>query len=71
MRDSLTRPKRGHEKITKPNETERSRGEDAGVGGGGYSWEFLVGACRQVLQNPDPISDQEMSFFTPVFRPGL
>ena len=21
--------------------------------------------------NPDPISDQKMSFFTPVFRPGL
>ena len=21
--------------------------------------------------NPDPISDQEMSFFTPVFRPDL
>ena len=58
----------GHEKITKPNETKRSRGEDAG--GGGYSWEFLVGV-RPVLQNPNPISDQEMSFFTPVFRPGL
>ena len=25
----------GHEKITKPNETTRSRGEDAGEGGGG------------------------------------
>ena len=30
-----------------------------------YSWEFLV----RVL--PNPISDQIMSFFTPVFRPGL
>ena len=36
-------------------------------GGGGYSWEFLVG----VYLDADPISDQKMSFFTPVFRPGL
>ena len=34
-----------------------------------YSWEFLVRVCRPVL--PNPISDQIMSFFTPVFRPGL
>ena len=45
MRDSLTRPKRGHEKITKPNETERSRGEDAAGGGGGGG----VGGRRRVL----------------------
>ena len=35
--------------------------------GGGYSWEFLVG----VYPDADPISDLKMSFFTPVFRPGL
>ena len=29
-------------------------------GGGGYSWEFLVGVCRPVSSNPDPISDQKM-----------
>ena len=27
---------------------------------GGYSWEYLVGVCRPVLQNPDPISDQKV-----------
>ena len=43
MRDSLTRPKRGHEKMTKPNETERSRGEDAGVGGEGVLLGILGG----------------------------
>ena len=36
-----------------------------GWGERGYSWEFLVGACRQVLQNPDPISDQECHFSHP------
>ena len=39
-----------------------------GGGGGGYYWEFLVGVCRPVLQNPDPISDQEMSFFHTRFQ---
>ena len=54
---------------------ENTRGAGGGGGGGfgrgGYSWEFLVGVCRPVLQSPDPVSDQEMSFVTPVFRPGL
>ena len=36
-------------------------------GGGGYSSEFLVG----VSSNPDPISDLNMPFSTPVFRPDL
>ena len=40
-------------------------------GGGGYSSEFLVGVCRPVPSNPDPISDQKKDFSTPVFRPGL
>ena len=42
----------------------------AGGGGGGYFldswWSMLPG-----FPNPDPISEQEMSFFTPVFRPGV
>ena len=38
---------------------------------GGYSWEFLVGGVPPSSSNPDPISDQKMSFFTPVLRPGL
>ena len=33
-------------------------------GGGGYSWELLVGVCRPALQ----ISDPKISFFTPVFN---
>ena len=51
----------------------------ASPGGRGYSWEFLVGVCRS--PNPDPNSDQKMSFHIrfqtrplksiPVFRPGL
>ena len=36
-------------------------------GGGGYSPEFLVGVCRPGLQ----ISDLNMPFSTPVFRPDL
>ena len=40
---------------------------------GGFSpgvfWEFLVEVPGS--PNPDPISDQKMSFFTPVFGPGL
>ena len=44
-----------------------------GVGGG---WgllllEILGGGVPPGSQNPDPISDQKMSFSAPVFRPGL
>ena len=34
---------------------------------GGY-FEFVVGVCRHPIP---PISDQNMSFSIPVFRPGL
>ena len=34
----------------------------------GNSW---WGVCCPVSKNPDPISDQKMSFFTAVFRHGL
>ena len=37
------------------------------AGGGGYSWEFLVGVVPPGPPNPDPISDPKMSFSTPVF----
>ena len=37
----------------------------------GYSWEFLVGVCRPVLQILTLFQAIEMSFSTPVFRPGL
>ena len=36
----------------------------------GYSSEFLVGVAPG-SPNPDPISDQNIPFSTPVFRPGL
>ena len=37
---------------------------------GGYSWIFLVGRAPPGSPNPDPISDQKVSFFAPVLRPG-
>ena len=37
---------------------------------GGYSWIFLVGGVPPGSPNPDPISDQKVSFFAPVLRPG-
>ena len=40
-------------------------------GGGGYSKKILGGGGPPGSPIPDPISDQKMSFFTPVFRPGL
>ena len=43
-------------------------------GGGGGAAVFLVmlgGGLPPGCSTPDPISDQKMSFFTPVFRPGL
>ena len=36
----------------------------------GYSWEFLVGVSPG-SPSTDPISDQKMSFSTPVFRSGV
>ena len=38
--------------------------------GGGLLLEILGGGVPPGSQNPDPISDQKMSFSTPVFRPG-
>ena len=37
---------------------------------GGYSSIFLVGRAPPGSPNPDPISDQKVSFFAPVLRPG-
>ena len=52
-----------------------------GGGGEGYSWEFLVGACRPVLQILTRFQTKKVIFHTcfqtgplksiPVFRPGL
>ena len=39
--------------------------------GGGVLMGILVGGVPLGSPNPDPISNQKMSFFTPVFRPGL
>ena len=38
---------------------------------GGVLLGILGGDVPPGSPNPDPISDQKMSFFTPVFRPGL
>ena len=42
-------------------------------GGGGVGWRALLGILGEGVPpgspNPDPISDQRMSFSTPVFRP--
>ena len=40
-------------------------------GWGGVLLGILGGDVPPSSSNPDPISDQKMSFFTPVFRPGL
>ena len=44
-----------------------------GGGGGGVGWRALLGILGEGVPpgspNPDPISDQRMSFSTPVFRP--
>ena len=39
--------------------------------GGGVLLGILGGDVMPRSSNPDPISDQKVSFFTPVFRPGL
>ena len=40
-------------------------------GGGGVLLGILGGDVLPSSLNPDPISDQKVSFFMPVFRPGL
>ena len=40
-------------------------------GGGGTLSGILGGGVPPGSPNPDPISDQYMSFTTPIFRPGL
>ena len=39
--------------------------------GGGLLLRILDGGVQPCSPNPDPISDQEKSFSTPFFRPGL
>ena len=39
--------------------------------GGGLLLGVLGGGVPPRSPNPDPISDLKMSFFTPIFRPGL
>ena len=48
----------------------RSR-RQKGYGPGGYFGEFLVGGVMPGSPNPDPISDQKLSFSTLVFRPDV
>ena len=42
-----------------------------GGGGGGVRLGILGRGVPPGSPNPDPISDQNIPFFTPVFRPGL
>ena len=46
-------------------------GGGGGGGGGGLLLGILGGGMQPSSPYPDPISDQKMSFSTPVFRPGL
>ena len=39
--------------------------------GGGVLLGILSGGVPPGSSNPDPISDQKMSFSTPIFRPDL
>ena len=39
-------------------------------GGGGYSWEFVVGVCRSVLQVLTLFQTPKLTFSTLIFRPG-
>ena len=40
------------------------------AGGGGYSWEFVVGVCRPVLQVLTLLQTPKLTFSTLIFRPG-
>ena len=42
-----------------------------GGGGGGVLLGFFGGGVPSGSSNPDLVSDQKISFSTPVFRPGL
>ena len=42
-----------------------------GVGGGGINLEILGGGVPHSSSNRDLISDQKLSFFTSIFRPGI
>ena len=44
---------------------------DRGGGRGVTPWSSWCGGVPPRSPNPDPISDLKMSFFTPIFRPGL
>ena len=48
-----------------------SGGTRAGVGGGGVLLEILGGGVPHSSPNRDLILDQNISFFTSIFRPGL
>ena len=40
------------------------------AGGGGYSWEFVVGVCRPVPQVLTLFQTPKLTFSTLIFRPG-
>ena len=48
-----------------------SGGTGRGVWGGGVLLEILGGGVPHSSPNRDLISDQKLSFFTSIFRPGI
>ena len=46
-------------------------GKGGGGGGGTVLLRIIGGGVPPGSPNPDPISDQNMAFSTPVFRPDL
>ena len=48
-----------------------SGGTGRRVGGGGVLLEILGGGVPHSSPNRDLISDQKLSFFTSIFRPGI
>ena len=49
----------------------RSKGRDKKARGGGVLLGILGGGVPPGSSNPDPISDLNMPFSTPIFRPDL
>ena len=59
------------QEVNKSSERFQSRIFSIHAAGGGQVLGILGGGVPPGSPNPDPISDQKMSFFTPVFGPGL
>ena len=56
---------------TMKEKSEKGNEARGGGGAGGVLLGILGGGVPPGSSNPDPISDLNMPFFTPVFRPDL